>query len=837
MSEWIISSCILILFVLTIRYLFRNRFSMRVRYALWLVVALRLLVPVSISESPFSVLNLVNTEKAAEKFSAFFGPEEGEVLQANNGGVQILQADGTGFPAQQSEIAADQAQKEDEPEVYSPEEQPMPAGRNTRGIEAGTGIKTEEKRIPEQDAAKKEAEKAGEPGRVRSRGAVLFSVIWLSGVAVSGGILLAVNINYRRRVYRSRKRCGTGMKSALPVYVTSAVSTPCMFGLQHTAIYLPPQAMKEKSRLKYILCHENIHYRHLDHLWVLVRAACVCIHWYNPLVWVAAGLSRQDCELACDEETLEILGEEERINYGRTLLDFSASGDVLFGGFQLSTAMSGRKKQLKERLMLVIEQPKRYVSTLVLTVILVIVVAAATFTGKVSGRELDENTIPEPDKVPTASEPDDRSWESDSISAGSSEAAAISTENVETAGLVSVDLNDGKEYTLKTDGEVLSEEGGYRINRITLNWVHDKEEETLQTILLENVRCLYTEPMTVLQNGDGQTWLPSSEEDPLYAKPLYTIEEHALHAEGRMQTPSNSQISSKVLDGGILVADLNFDGYQDFCLQGGNGSRNIPYYCYLWNPENDEFGPGYMIPNVRVNAEEKLLESATEDGNGIRSVKYYRFDDSDRVHLVRYVEENPASDAVFPTLDLTYVETSYALPAVDEWDYGTVYGGALTERFICWAKQALTELYEWSGTRIDTACFCVTTCGDYTFGQTVEDMHASRTYYSRQYGAGAGFDDCIEGMDLVTERMVWYSPVTQWKMPEDMDNKTDEQLIEWYFAHLYLAEGEEIETIQCDFENEYMVRAKSGRYYALYLNPITRELSNARGPYEEYPRH
>ncbi len=835
MSEWIISSCILILFVLGIRHLFRNRFSMRVRYALWLVVAVRLLVPVSISESPLSVLNLVNLEKVAEKLSAFWSSEEA-----------------VEFPGQQSLSAA---QKENRPETVEPagqkrdvagavlleleedglENQGVTAGQNmqqnVQGMKAGYSKPVE----AAQKLGQHEIGKAGGAEGLRGRGRTLLLVIWLSGAVVSAGVLLTVNIRYRRSVYGSRKRFRTGMESTLPVYVTSAVSTPCMFGLRHTAIYLPPQAIKERSRLKYILYHENTHYRHLDHLWVLVRATCVCIHWYNPLVWLAAGLSRQDCELACDEETLEILGEKERIPYGRTLLDFSAPGDILFGGFQLSTAMSGRKKQLKERLMLVIEQPQRYVSTLVLTIILVIVGSAMTFTGKVSGGEPEEDTMPEGDAVSATNGPDDRHPEPDGAGRDFSEGLTAQTENVETVSLVSIDLNDGKEYTLKIGGEAISE-GEYRIKEITLNWVHDKKEETLQTISLETVRCLYTETMTAFQS-DGQLWQPSSEEEPLYAKCLYRVEESDAYAGGQMQTEKNGRIVSPVSDGGIVVADLNFDGYQDFCLQGGNDSRNIPYYCYLWEPESGVFEPAYMIPNVRVMEEEKLLESATEDGNGIQSVKYYRFDESDCLHLVRYVEKNPAPDAVFPTLDLTYVETAYALPAVDEWDYGTIYGGALAERFVWWAKKALTELYEWSGTKIDTACFCVTTFGDFSFGQTEEDIRASRVYYSRRYGTGAGFEDCIEGMDLVTERTVWYSPVTQWKVPEDRENRTDEQLVEWYFSHLFLAEGEEIGTIQYEADDDYIVRTKSGRYYDLFLDPVTRELSNVCGPYEEYPNH
>ena len=62
MSEWVITSSILILLVIGIRACFRNKIALWARYALWLVVALRLLVPLSFSESSFSVLNFLNRE-------------------------------------------------------------------------------------------------------------------------------------------------------------------------------------------------------------------------------------------------------------------------------------------------------------------------------------------------------------------------------------------------------------------------------------------------------------------------------------------------------------------------------------------------------------------------------------------------------------------------------------------------------------------------------------------------------------------------------------------------------------------------------------------------------
>lgn len=265
MSEWIISSTVLIIFVLVIRYLFRNRFAMRVRYALWLVVALRLLVPMSFLESSFSVMNLVDMDKAEGSIAAMLSQNETEEdmpvdVKSAGGEVQLKESNepGTGISVA----------------VQEGEEQAWGMESNASGTMF------------------REKEEAG-----MGRGKGILTGIWLAGVMLSAMTVLTVNIAYRRRVYRSRRKCRTGLVSVLPVYTSSVVSTPCMFGLLHAAIYLPPRAEEEQKKLKYILCHENIHYRHLDQLWVLVRAVCVCTHWYNPLVWLAAVLARQDLSL------------------------------------------------------------------------------------------------------------------------------------------------------------------------------------------------------------------------------------------------------------------------------------------------------------------------------------------------------------------------------------------------------------------------------------------------------------------------------------------------------------------------------------------------------------
>ncbi len=57
--------------------------------------------------------------------------------------------------------------------------------------------------------------------------------------------------------------------------------------------------------LRHVLTHEFTHYRHGDHLWSMLRCLALAVHWWNPLVWLAAELSRRDAELACDEGALK----------------------------------------------------------------------------------------------------------------------------------------------------------------------------------------------------------------------------------------------------------------------------------------------------------------------------------------------------------------------------------------------------------------------------------------------------------------------------------------------------------------------------------------------------
>lgn len=826
MSEWILASSILILLIIFIRCLFRDKIALRVRYALWLVVAVRLLCPFSISQSSLSILNFLEWDMAMtetedhDRFIEGEGEKEGSGLGTKSDAEEAFwegEKEGSG-PGTISDM-------EDGGGAFygiSKEESKAEGKRYEGQLKIPTG---KSKAGEDNPAAESESNGAG-----YGNWKAAFIFVWLAGCIAVASAVAVINGNYRRKVYKSRIKYRTNTESVLPVYLSAVTATPCMFGLFRPAVYLPPEVKGDERKLKYVLCHENTHYLHLDHLWAVVRVICVCVHWYNPLVWLAAELSRQDCELACDEKALKLLDREEQIDYGRILLDFSVQGDGLPGGLQLSTAVSGGKRHLKERLLMIVGHPRRPVSAVILTAAMVLVVSAATFTDSVRNQEISE-------EIPEVEDMDETQNMKGADGSGDRPETGTGEHGVQNTSIVSVDLNDGEDYILKIGGEIVGEDGSYRIGQMDLNRIRGRKEETIQTVRLEDVKVLYTRPLAEIKSDGGDMWACSSAEEALFAKALCTAESLPEYAAEKFQGKENGKTVAELFTGGILVADLNFDGYQDFGLQGRSETGNVPYYCFLWNPSEGQFEPAYRIPNLSVDEEARMLLSETSDGEELQSVKYYRFDENRMLHMVRYTEKNQAPDALFPTLDLTYCEVPYGLPAVDEWDYGTRYGGALAQRFVYWAKEALTELYEWSGTKLDTVCFTMTDFGDICFANTPEDIKASRTFYDRCYGEQAGFRSCIPNMSLSTERVVWYSPVVQWRVPENLKQMTDEEVVLWYFARSAVAEGETMAAIERSNVGSYIIKTEVGNYYEMALEASTREVHDIYGPYDDYPDH
>lgn len=323
MTEWAITSSVLIAAVFILRLCLKGRISLRLQYGLWALVLVRLLLPISLGHTPVSVLNAVEAAPLNQVVT-FVG--DGPDLA-------VVEPD----PA----LPSEQQQKQYEQNVQQWQE---------------------------------EMEKSG----ILVRQSHVLLLVWGVGVVAVALWLAGVNLHFARILRRSR--CPLTVEDfPLPVYVSQATSTPCLFGLIHPCIYVTPITASDPTLLRHTLAHELTHYRHRDHLWSFLRGLCLALHWYNPLVWLAAVVSSRDGELCCDEATVARLGEEERAAYGRTLLTVTCQGR---GNLLLTaTSMTGRGQDIKERILLLAKRPKTAVATLAAVVLVSAVVAGCTFTG------------------------------------------------------------------------------------------------------------------------------------------------------------------------------------------------------------------------------------------------------------------------------------------------------------------------------------------------------------------------------------------------------------------------------------------------------------------------
>lgn len=114
---------------------------------------------------------------------------------------------------------------------------------------------------------------------------------------------------------------GQRLRRRVAVRRCDRIAAPLTYGIFRPVILVPGNAVREDpQKLAYILQHEYVHVCRRDALVKLAMVAALCVHWFNPLVWVMSWLMNRDVELACDEGVLRRCGEDARSGYALTLI-------------------------------------------------------------------------------------------------------------------------------------------------------------------------------------------------------------------------------------------------------------------------------------------------------------------------------------------------------------------------------------------------------------------------------------------------------------------------------------------------------------------------------------
>ena len=377
MKEILITSSVLIAVIMLLRRLFRKRVSQRLIYAAWLLVALRLLIPFQFGRSQFSIVT------AVEKAEANSAPIQ-QVQQALDKPVAGPSREELYDRLLNEYLQENQApETPDAPQVPETPEMPQPPVTVTPEVEQS--IQTQvEKQISSPSVLD------------------ILATLWILGICSMGIWFITANLLF---MARARRGSIPFEDQKYRIRVSSNISTPCIVGLFRPVIYLTPECAEQEDTRTHVLTHEKAHLRHGDHIWALVRCLCLCIYWFNPLVWVAAAQSRRDCELACDESALKELGDAQRIAYGKTLLDIVSQSVSPSHLIHTATAMNESKKQLAERVNFIVKKPRNLLIAGISLLLTAAIVTGCAFAGG-SDKNATDSQNP-----PSGTEPSANSWE------------------------------------------------------------------------------------------------------------------------------------------------------------------------------------------------------------------------------------------------------------------------------------------------------------------------------------------------------------------------------------------------------------------------------------------
>ena len=344
-----------------------RRFTAKWRYWAWLLIAVRLLLPVGIT-LPQPVVTLPQPQG---EFTYPVSREEPAPTEPAPVGdpIQVVPGAAENDPYQQIEtgMTAPTGPSAETPKPAEPAITPTPAGTRS---------------IPVMEAV----------GWCWAAGTALF-LLWQLGSYLA----LRAKLSRSRRpltdeailAVLERESVAAGLRKPLQVY-TAAVGSPMIVGAIKPTLLLPEMELSTEQ-LSLVFRHELIHYRRRDIWYKLLLMLANAIHWFNPMVWLMVYAADRDLELSCDEAVVAGRDEAYREEYGRCLLAVVRAGmsrRTLF-----TTNFYSGKKTLKNRLATILDTTKKRRGTLALAALLLAAAVAGSLVACTPGGEKNRYNI------------------------------------------------------------------------------------------------------------------------------------------------------------------------------------------------------------------------------------------------------------------------------------------------------------------------------------------------------------------------------------------------------------------------------------------------------------
>ncbi|MDO0823887.1 M56 family metallopeptidase [Desulfosporosinus nitroreducens] len=285
--NWVIKSSlmasVLAVLILLVNYALRNKLAAKWQYAIWMLLIIRLLIPYDI-QSPWSIYSLLPNNSIPS-------------LMVNQANIWMTDND----------TQIDLSGKE----ITLTNDQPI---------------------LNKQSNTKSEEPIAEDLSNVYI---YILAILWLVGVLILAILTITANLRFYFKVRREpsatdarmsnlMQECSRilGIRKNLPIIITNRIEAPCLYGIVSPKLLLPKSLVNRlrEENIRHIFIHELSHYKRKDILINWLAVAAQIVHWFNPLIWCSFAKMREDCELACDADSLSFLKPEEYQSYGLSII-------------------------------------------------------------------------------------------------------------------------------------------------------------------------------------------------------------------------------------------------------------------------------------------------------------------------------------------------------------------------------------------------------------------------------------------------------------------------------------------------------------------------------------
>lgn len=411
----------------------------------------------------------------------------------------------------------------------------------------------------------------------RTESISILSVIWLAGLLLCFGFFAVSYIKCYREFRFSLPvendileawKEKHPLKRSLSIRQTETIAAPLSYGVIRPVILMPKNTeWKNIYQLRYVLEHEYVHIRRLDMLTKLIMIAAVCIHWFNPLVWVMYILFNRDLELSCDETVVRRFGMDIKSVYATALISMEEKKSGL-----TPLCNSFSKNAIEERIRAIMKIKKTSKFAVMISAVLVIAVLVIGVTGgfATSASSLEK-------KTETAQENGETTVALNEVNIREDESLSSSDVEWWTAEEYAKWLDEEKEVLQSMIGEKAYTGGdGWFV------WTQEKVDETI---------ALYEDNLQKIKDGMK---LSKSSDDAVGITMAYSPE-NIEYAKQEAETvtenkDSNENVFSEEQLSEYAKAGITYQKETGFLMYDG---KTIGYF-------RDEFKPGtYTISSKR----------------------------------------------------------------------------------------------------------------------------------------------------------------------------------------------------------------------------------------------